>query len=215
MLRNVEISDGRKSMIAATSLTAVAGIIMISAGSEVTTTVQNGVEKDDVSMSAVGGAGMGMLFAAPVFMLFKRYKITADVYRNAAPYIPARVDMIDKDDFDEQAALRRASNEAKLKQEKARSDAADRIARHEVWVGMTKDQLIMSRGEPNRASVKDDGIVADTARLSAGVGAINGHVAASAAKSTARVERVQVYYYPGLEIYIKNNVVTEIYDTKE
>lgn len=84
----------------------------------------------------------------------------------------------------------------------------EKISRHEIWLGMTKDELIRSRGKPIKAIVKEDGIVEDSARVREGTW--KGDAAAST--STLRSNRIQVYYYKEVEIYIKNNIVTEIYD---
>lgn len=91
-------------------------------------------------------------------------------------------------------------------QEEEQRRIEERIARHEVWVGMSKDDLIRSRGEPTRATVENDGLASDMASVS-----VRG---AAAVSSTTKANRVQVYYYSDAEIYIKDNVVIEVYDRR-
>lgn len=250
ILRNIAIKESRSLPIIATSAVAVAGVTMVALGSNERAVVENGIERTETDLNALGGAGVGVLLASPVFAIFfKQYKITASVFRDDVDmYRPAQLAMTEKDEFYQASALRRASNKVKKEREAAeqkrleqiendrrqkeemeklrlekieeerkqkeeaekrreeerRQQMANRISRHEVWVGMTKEQLIQSRGEPTRAVVKEDGIASD----SVGVGTSYGR----ASSATTRANRVQVYYYPSMEIYIKGNVVTEIYD---
>lgn len=269
-LRNFEIEESRALPVIATSAVAVAGITMIGIGAKDKTVIENGVERTEADINALGGAGVGVLLASPVFAIFfKKYKITASVFRNDANmYRPARLAMTEMDKFNQVSALRRANYDAKkrkeaeeqkrleklendrrqkeeaerlrverLEEEQRKKEAeerlrierleeerkqkeeaekrreeerrqriADRIARHEVWIGMTKEQLIQSLGEPTRAVIKEDGITSD----SVGIGTSYGR----ASSATTRSNRVQVYCYPNMEIYIKSNTVTEIYDLK-
>ena len=217
VLRNIAIKESRALPIIATSAVAVAGVTMVAIGSNERAVVENGIERTETDLNALGGAGIGVLLASPVFAIFfKQYKITASVFRDDVDmYHPAQLAMTEKDEFYQVSALRRASNKVKKQREAEeqnrleqiesdRRQIANRISRHEVWVGMTKEQLIQSRGEPTRAVVKDDGIASD----SVGIGTSYGR----ASSATTRANRVQVYYYPSMEIYIKGNVVAEIYD---
>lgn len=206
MLRNVKLSDGRTPMIVATSVVAAGGAAMAIGFQDRTTVIKDGIEQEESSMTPLSGAGLGIMLASPVFMLFKRYKITADVYRDTGAYQPARLNLIEDDDFEKEAKKQRKITAEKKTQEEEQRRIEERIARHEVWVGMSKDNLIRSRGEPTRATVENDGLASDMASVS-----VRG---AAAVSSTTKANRVQVYYYSDAEIYIKENVVIEIYDRK-
>ena len=90
--------------------------------------------------------------------------------------------------------------------------------------------MLQSRGEPLKAVVKADGSISEaSAKLSKestgygdlDYGWISGSynqkesaVSVGNAKSTSKTNRIQIYYYPNLEVYIKENIVVEIYDVK-
>ena len=219
LLRNITLSDGHKSMILCSLATATTGFIMFGAGSETTTTKDKyGHEKEETEVTNLGAAGAVIVCASPIFTLLKRYKITADVYKNENSYKPEYLLLTEKEKIEDAARLARLNQEANLRYKKVQERIAERIANHEIWVGMTKDALIKSRGEPTKSIVKDDGTVSEAGGISTGLSSIYGYSAVStsavSSKATTKVNRVQVYYYPDVEIYIKDNIVTEIYDIK-
>lgn len=219
LLRNITLTAGKKSMVIATIATATAGFAMGIAGSEEKiTTDKYGYEKEETELNGLGVTGAVILCASPIFTLFKKYTITADVYKNETNYKPQYLLLTETENIENAQRLAKLNQEANLRYKKEQERIASRIANHEIWVGMSKEDLIKSRGEPKKSIVKDDGTTSEAAGVSAGLSAIYGYssssVSAGAAKSTTKINRVQVYYYPDVEIYIKDNVVSEIYDIK-
>ena len=220
-LRNIVLKDGHKSALVCTGIAATAGFAMFAAGEETTTTTDKyGHEKEETEVNGVGTAGAFVLLASPVFALFKRYTITADVYKNSVAYKPAYLLLTEQENIETARRLYQISLAEKRRHLEDEKLKEARIANHEIWIGMSKVDLLKSRGDPIKATVKDDGQVAESVSASAGLSTIYGYgmasaVASNASTATTKTNRVQVYYYADSEIYIKDDVVIEIYDRKE
>ena len=133
ILRNIKLSDWHKAMTAATIATGSAGMICIASGwkiKEVTNEYGKKEKKDEYTTPYY--VGLGATLIAPVFLLFKRYTITADVYKNNTVYKPTYLLLTEEEKFENEKRMAVLNKEAKLRQKKQQERFAQQIAKYEV-----------------------------------------------------------------------------------
>jgi hypothetical protein len=214
-LINISIGDNQPGITVPLYIMGGSGFFGCAIGSSAFTTEKetktSSLEKKtetEVTNEGAFAACMAGAFVSLGAYFFKGVKATATVV--SAEKQPV-YELVSENEIESKLKLGKI---AALKKKEVEQNAI-RLANHEIWIGMSKNDLLISRGEPTRAEVKDDGFVSRSASL--GVTAININSAAgiSATESAAVIKRIQIYYYSDVQIYIANDTVTEIYDIKE